>query len=529
MNIKKIIRWPFFPYLLVCLALLDFYIEYYFEISINELLITTLVTLLFISLVWLVFFRLLKDLKKSSLVVFFFSVIFFEFPSITLALRKISNYLKLNNVFRFWNSDTGQWVVLCFLMCLIVWLYVHYKRAPKVHPRTIVMFNLVSLILILMFIVRGVVFIRGYNRIPADIIKYWDQQLAKLPAPPDATAIKKPDIYYIVFDGFGRSDVLNDLYGVDNASFLQGLKSRGFFVADESYSNYNQTSLSLASSMNMRYLDDMAELLGENTYNSYASIYMIENSSLEAMLHRIGYQTAGFYSETFFTDFRGRDYYFHPKNVPPRYFQTFLRNTALSVILNTKLYDWHRNTITFSLETLPDVTKIKGSQFTFAHILCPHPPFVFNTDGTPREPDRFYGIHDANRFLHDGTVDEYRTGYKNQVTYLQEEILTMVDRIQQNSTEPYILILQGDHGPGSETNQDKRGVSNATERHGILNAVYFFDQDYDRLYSKISPVNTFRVIFSQYLGIEEPLLNDLHYASTYGDSFNYESVDNQLK
>ena len=53
--------------------------------------------------------------------------------------------------------------------------------------------------------------------------------------------------------------------------------------------------------------------------------------------------------------------------------------------------------------------------------------------------------------------------------------------------------------------------------------------DYTRLYAKISPVNTFRVIFSQYLGIDQPLLDDLHYASTYGDSFNYESVDDQLK
>lgn len=522
-------RWPFFPFLLVVLVHFDYYLQYYFEISRIEILIIAIISLLLLSLVWVLLFWLLRDLNKSALVVFSFAIVFFEFPAIILALRKFSSSLKFYNLFRFWNTNTGQWVVFGFLLFLVVLLLVHYRKAPKISTRTVPLFNLVTLLLLVMFIIRGVVIINGYNRIPADITSYWNQHLAELPVPVESPEMVKPDIYYIVFDGFARSDVLRDLYGLDNTSFLQGLKARGFFVADESYSNFNQTSLSLASSMNMMYLDDMAELLGENTYNSYASIYMIENSTVEAMLHEIGYQTASFYSETFFTNFKGRDYYFKPENIPPSYLQIFLRNTAMSVILNSKFYDWHRNTITYSIDTLPDITKLKGPQFTFAHILCPHPPFVFNSDGTTREAKRLYAIHDANRFLHDGTVEEYRNGYKDQISYLQDEILTMVDRIQQNATEPFILILQGDHGPGSETNQDKPGVSNATERHGILNAIYFYDQDYSQMYSQLSPVNTFRMVFSQYLGIDEPLLGDFHYASTYGDSFNYESVDDQLK
>lgn len=529
MNLKKLIHYPFFPFLLVAMAFIDYYLMYYFEIAKIGLIITALVSLLFISIIWLIFFWLLKDLEKSALVVFFFSLVFFEFPAITIALRKLSSSLKFYSLFRYWNTNTGQWLIFCFLFLLVILLFFHYKKAPNVTPRTVLLFNLVSLLTLVVFIVRGVVFIAQYNRIPADINRFWNQHLEELPTPPDSNELIKPDIFYIVLDGFGRSDVLRDLYGIDNSSFLKGLEERGFFVASESYSNYNQTTLSLASSMNMMYLDSIAELLGENTYNSYASIYMVEHSAVEALLGKIGYQTVGFYSETFFTDFKGRDYYYRPKNVSPYFIQVLLRNTALSVIFNSKIYDWHRDTISFALDTLPEVTSLEGPQFTLAHILCPHPPFVFNSDGTPREAKRVYAVHDANRFLHDGTIEEYRTGYKNQVTYLQDEILNMVDRIQQKSTKPFILILQGDHGPGSETDQDEAGVSNATERHGILYAVYFFDMDYTRLYAKISPVNTFRVIFSQYLGIDQPLLDDLHYASTYGDSFNYESVDDQLK
>lgn len=77
---------------------------------------------------------------------------------------------------------------------------------------------------------------------------------------PTAAAIERapvqgaggPDIYYIVLDGYGRADVLEELYGHDNGPFLDGLRDRGFYVADEAYSNYAVTPLSLAGTLNMR-------------------------------------------------------------------------------------------------------------------------------------------------------------------------------------------------------------------------------------------------------------------------------------
>lgn len=61
-----------------------------------------------------------------------------------------------------------------------------------------------------------------------------------------------PNIYYIIVDGYGRSDVLKDLYGADNSDFITFLERRGFFVATDARSNYSKTILSLASSLNMR-------------------------------------------------------------------------------------------------------------------------------------------------------------------------------------------------------------------------------------------------------------------------------------
>ena len=64
------------------------------------------------------------------------------------------------------------------------------------------------------------------------------------------------------------------------------------------------------------------------------------------------------------------------------------------------------------------------------------------------------------------------------------------------------IILQGDHGqlwPDQHAAQMK-----------ILNA-YYLPKGSEVLYPSISPVNTFRVVFNEYLGGNFPLLEDVSY------------------
>ena len=46
-----------------------------------------------------------------------------------------------------------------------------------------------------------------------------------------------------------------------------------------------------------------------------------------------------------------------------------------------------------------------------------------------------------------------------------------------------------------------------------MNTYYFPDENYELLYKNISPVNSFRVIFRQYMGMEIELLDDRSYFS----------------
>ena len=65
------------------------------------------------------------------------------------------------------------------------------------------------------------------------------------------------DIYFIVLDGYGRADILANIYQYNNQPFINKLKVRGFYVAEDSYANYNQTRLSIPSSLNMEYMQNI--------------------------------------------------------------------------------------------------------------------------------------------------------------------------------------------------------------------------------------------------------------------------------
>ncbi|MFV2043571.1 MAG: hypothetical protein ACC700_10110 [Anaerolineales bacterium] len=77
-----------------------------------------------------------------------------------------------------------------------------------------------------------------------------------------------------------------------------------------------------------------------------------------------------------------------------------------------------------------------------------------------------------------------------------------------------IIVLQADHG-----NQFGDG-----ERNAILNAYFLPETDGHALYSHISPVSTFRLIFDNYFGGNFGLLHDQSFFSTNEDPFDFETV-----
>jgi hypothetical protein len=149
----------------------------------------------------------------------------------------------------------------------------------------------------------------------------------------------------------------------------------------------------------------------------------------------------------------------------------------------------------------------------FAHIISPHPPFVFDVHGKPTEPARGYSVNDGDDFQ--GTLDEYRAGYARQVQFVNQKLEWAIDAILANSPTPPVIILQGDHGPGSRLNWGSPAKTCLWERTSILNAYYLPGGGESRLYPSISPVNSFRVVLNAYFGANLPLLPDRTYFTSH--------------
>lgn len=102
-----------------------------------------------------------------------------------------------------------------------------------------------------------------------------------------------PDIYYIILDGYGQPDMLNKLYELDDSMLVDFLKSQGFVVAEKSHSNYIQTALSLSSSLNMNYVDQLIPV-DPASRNRTPLSSLIKESALRSFLHDQGYKMIAF-------------------------------------------------------------------------------------------------------------------------------------------------------------------------------------------------------------------------------------------
>ena len=108
--------------------------------------------------------------------------------------------------------------------------------------------------------------------------------------PPIPAGKDLPDVYYIILDTYARDDVLKQEYGFDNSTFLEALQQMGFYIGECSQSNYGQTTLSLASSLNMNYLTELGSFTPDSTDRN-TLINLIEYSAVRTNLEARGYKT----------------------------------------------------------------------------------------------------------------------------------------------------------------------------------------------------------------------------------------------
>lgn len=332
----------------------------------------------------------------------------------------------------------------------------------------------------------------------------------------------RPDIYYFIFDRYAGPRSLKEQYNFDNSTFYDFLKKKGFYVAEESTTNYPKTFLSLTASLNMEYVDFLTKKTngGASGDESIATPFIRNNKAL-AFLKERGYRyinVGSWWTPTKLNKNADSNYYFkNDAYVGADEFTTgFLNTTIASPMLKDIFRDPtavskdpfnnnHRSNILYEFNALKQIPHMSGPKFIFAHILIPHDPFVFDKNCNP--------ISETIVNKH-GHVENYL----EQLQCANTKIMTMINDILRDSKTPPIIILQSDEGPfpmiGSLSSNESWSTTSDVSLHEkfpILNAYYLPGASTDALYQTITPVNSFRVVFNTYFKTDYPLLKDKNY------------------
>jgi hypothetical protein len=202
-----------------------------------------------------------------------------------------------------------------------------------------------------------------------------------------------------------------------------------------------------------------------------------------------------------------------------------IQTTMLGPFMNYSLLNNQRTIIDGTLTQLQGAAAIPGPKYVFAHINCPHPPYLFDSTGKP--------VPKADNLL-DQHVWEQTELYVEQLVYLNNRIKLIVGEILSSSKVPPIIVLQGDHGTVSTFYSGNGTWESPTdsmlrERAGIFNAYYLPGEGQYLLYDSITPVNTFRIIFNYYFGTKYQILDDQSYYSTYDHPYSFRDITNIIK
>ncbi len=226
-RLKDIVFHPFLIAAYPVLALLAYNVE---QIDAIIALRSLLLSIAFAGLLLLLFYLIFKRWKKAGLLASLTLILFFSYGHIYAAARLLnSGSLPLGR-------HRLLFPLFLILWAVLVWLDRPSKGDLRTGTQTA---NIIALIALLFPLVGFIQY--GVNLRAAPAVGSEDQALAQ---PLSVSA--KPDIYYIILDGYARDDVLQARWEYDNTEFLQALQERGFYVARCSKSNFAQTQLSIA-------------------------------------------------------------------------------------------------------------------------------------------------------------------------------------------------------------------------------------------------------------------------------------------
>lgn len=487
--VKAFQKQPFYVLLIPLFFVLHGFAGNFGFISFGDVLILAATYVAATIILYLLFFLFFRNQVKAALAASLAIGIYLFFGAIQDFLK--GHFAALNKY---------SCLLLIFGLVLIAWI-VYLKRANNKFRRLNLFLN--SLLFIYIIVDVGTMFYKSFN-VPKNKLSVYS--FAKDNNYVDCKDCLKPDIYFLLFDEYASSASLKDHFNFDNSSLDTFLLQQAFHIQTKSTGNYNFTPFSIASMLNMSYLQGIAP--DSVSIEDYARCNnLIKENAVIDFLSTQGYAIANY---SIF-DLAG-----HPSIVDQDFLPLQTKLITDGTLLNRMQKDigWMLITGKYKWQWLADkmyynnmhnnetfLTQIEKASSTFsdkprffyAHFFMPHSPFYFNKEGKLKDGATIYKE----------AAELNTAAYLEYVTYTNTKIRELIAAIKRNTMNRAVIIFMGDHGFRKFT-----GDGDSTHFFQNQNAVYFPSRDYHLLYDSVSAVNQFAIVFNTLFHQNFPILND---------------------
>jgi len=456
---------------------------------ISIIIITVIILLVIINLI-------LKNKNKSALIVSLGLILFFSYGFI---------YEIIDSSFE--NNLKHRYVIAVFVIAFLISTFYFIKthrilnNATKITNAIGVVIILISLSNIAVYFIEGNSFTNDFSA---------DNQIITT-----NNKVNLSDVYYIILDGYAGTEALENVFNFDNSEFYDFLTEKGFYVPKKSHTNYPSTYQSIASALNMEYINQIdSENLQKRTDIAYE---MIDNNKVMKNFKSKGYTIININSgwgptrEIFNADINLCDNY---RGVLDSELFSMIVNKSMLNPFYVKIFeDNRRELLLCHFSTLTEVYKITNEPiFVFSHITIPHPPYVFGPNGEKITP----------KSLELGDTIRDKEGYIGQLQYTNKLVEDTIEEILTKYDIPPVIIIQGDHGSSeSELSWETLDDDSLKERFSILNTFLVTENEDEIFYETITPVNTFRILFNHIFNDKYDLLKDRQYVAEQEEPWNF--------
>jgi len=413
------------------------------------------------------FYLLFRSRLKSGVVVTFILFTLFQYGVVYEFFETLYYQGKwpLKNIHRYLVAAYG-----------VVYIGIIWKTWRTGHDFIKINYFLNTLILLLLvFNFVTISFTHLANTVPDSVSKNGNNEELRL----DFTR-PKPDIYYIILDGYASNAVLKKYFNFENREFTAALEKQDFRFCDSAFANYYYTSSSLAATLNFQYRDSLT-----------SDVDKIRDNRLFSTLKKNGYaiwHLKSGYAVTSYFRLADKTVII---NGPNEFEKSLFKYTVLRLDDLLGLFAHQR--LSSQFERVGEMAvKSSDPRFCFVHIVAPHPPYVFDRNGNMRTKHQF-AEHSW----------EPKELYIDQLIYVNNQILKFINQVVATNPQA-VILLQSDHGPWIKASSREEVFEARSQVLYAFRSGKNFSPP-----ASTSPVNTFRYLLNGLFSANLDTLQDV--------------------